>query len=231
MSINHSVTSEVVAQPAGAVALHVENKNAAQTADNKQRADRGEVIGFPLILHRDGNCHRINPATLEDEDAAQQVRQLVDTAREPVAVVLHHLLDWSHEDRWLALELIAGLEAPYRVQADDGPAVGSPDLFEGVLSMMVGDDDVVRCERGRRAAMEAAALIHPHELAVACSRIAKRLEELKVSGYTAAKLLKEVQPLAAAFAGGAASGGNRGVLLREALPEAPVPEETVVPAG
>ncbi len=69
-------------------------------------------------------------------------------------------------------------------------------LFKAVLAALEGDDDIGRCERGKRAALEAAALFHPDALESCCSRISKRLKDHEVKGMLPQTLLKTARNIA-----------------------------------
>ena len=171
------------------------------------------------------------PAALQTEEYPQQLCEQIRAAGGAPIFDLRHVLDWSDGERWAVLGFIAGLEAAYMVRHGE---FGVPaDLFVAVLYAMVGDEDVARCGRGVRAAVEAAAIIHhhPQALPAACGRIAQRLADLGVEGYTAYRLQQQVEQLAAGARGQTGGGEQALARVHSSLPDAPVPADAVVPEG
>lgn len=117
-----------------------------------------------------------------------------------VTVRLVDLLDWPDEARFQALSVIAALGPGSIRTATQVPAHAC--LLNAVLSDLVGDDDTVRCERGRRAALETIALCHADAIEAACSKVAKRLKELGVRGVLPQSLVKAAKQLVLATASG-----------------------------
>ena len=146
----------------------------------------------------------INPAALRDVEYRSQIRQWCHAATSPLVCVISGLLDWADVDRWLVLELVASVPGAQVRIAED--ASDSSDLFEASISLMVDASDVARCGRGRRAAIEAAALV--------VDSIAREIRELVGS--------------LRAIASAGESGHQR---VCDVLDCTLVPEAMVVPAG
>jgi len=146
----------------------------------------------PLIVLVGEVSEEINPWDLRDEDAHRHYHELWAEAQVPIVVNIRHLLDWTHDVRFVVLSFIATLRLAYRVRPGDGDSEGG-DLFDVVLAMMVSPEDPTRCERGRRAATETAGLLHASELRIACSRILSRLQTLHVRGFRIEELVQEAR--------------------------------------
>jgi hypothetical protein len=189
------------------------------------------MIGLPLIMELQDEPQEIIPAALQNEEYVEQIREQIQAAGEPPVFDLRHLLDWSEGDRWAVLAFIAGLDVAHSVRPEEH---GEPvDLFVAVLAGMVGSEDVARCGRGIQAALEAAALVHgrPQALPAACDRIAQQLVDLGVGGYTTHRLQQQAERLAAGARVAEGEVEEPALTVRSVLPDAPVPEEAVVPTG
>jgi len=199
--------------------------------DEPQETPAASAAGTPLIMELQGQAQTVVVAALQNAEYIQQVRDQIRAAGEAPIFDLRHLLDWTAGDRWAVLGFIAGLDTAYTVRHAEFGEAG--DLFLAVLNAMVGDEDVARCGRGVRAAIEAAAMLHhhPQALPAACGRIAQRLADLGVDGYTAYRLQQQAEQLAAEATVQASSGEQAVVRVQTNLPDAPVPGQAVVPEG
>ena len=149
-------------------------------------------VAAPLIVLTEGTRHCIAPETLVDLPAAHY-RERWASVRELV-FVLTHLLDWSHELRWSTLRFIVSLGLNHVVRGREQDA-NSTGILGVVLGLVVGPDDADRCERGRRAALETVALVHPDSIEAGCSRVQQRLQELGVRGHRIGDLIKHAKDL------------------------------------
>ena len=204
----------------------------AGDSDNPpQDAPPAPIVGTPLIMDLHGQIETVMPAALQMEQYTQQLREQIRAAGGAPIFDLRHLLAWSDGERWAVLSFIAGLEAGYTVRHGE---FGEPgDLFVAVLNAMVGDEDVARCGLGVRAAVETAAILHhqPAALPAACGRIAQRLADLNVLGYTPHQLRQQAEQLAGGVRGHDSGGEQALVTIHTTLADAPVPAEAVVPEG
>ena len=183
----------------------------------------------PLIVLVDGHCHEIHPADLLDDLSATSLRAQFRGTSQTIVFVLVHLLDWDDEQRQAVLIFVAEFGDRCEVRAQrEALAVGN--LFDTVLTFMVGAADIARFERGRKAAIEVAALVHPGALTPACNRILERLQELAVRGYRVDRLTAEAQAFVDAY-NMSESVETSVMLVTECLPGAPVPENAIVPPG
>ena len=199
--------------------------------DAPQDSPAVSIAGTPLIMELQEQVHTIITAALQSEEYVQQVREQIHAAGVAPIFDLRYLLDWPDGERWAVLGFIAGLDAGYTVRHAEFGEAG--DLFVAVLNAMVGNEDVARCGRGVQAAIEAAAIIHhqPQALPAACARIAQRLADLDVGGYTAYRLQQQVERLAAGARGQESGGEQAAVRVQNNLPDAPVPAEAIIPEG
>ena len=203
----------------------------ADGGDAPQDAPPAPIAGTPLIMDLHGQIETVMPAALQMEQYTQQLREQIRAAGGAPIFDLRHLLAWSDGERWAVLSFIAGLEAGYTVRHGE---FGEPgDLFVAVLNAMVGDEDVARCGLGVRAAVETAAILHhqPAALPAACGRIAQRLADLNVLGYTPHQLRQQAEQLAGGVRGHDSGGEQALVTIHTTLADAPVPAEAVVPEG
>ena len=162
-----------------------------------------------------------------DADQCAELEAAIAQAESPPCFRLDNLLSPSDGSRFQLLSLIARSKCPCSASS-----CKSTDPFEVILSLMEGDGDVARCERGRRAALEAAALFHGDALTGACSRIAKRLQSLRISGARTLDLVKEAKRLIGAFSEAQYTPEDcLGIPVVECLSDAPVSGQIIVPSG
>lgn len=180
-----------------------------------------------LTIIVNGQTFRFPPEILADETEVARIRLQCQSANTPPVISIEHMLDWDDQARWATLNFIASL-SNYRVRiCDDGAEFQN--MFEAVLGMLVGALNPERCERVVQAAIQAVALIYPTAIRPACSRIKDQLDELGVRGYRVDALVRQAEQLRLAVrqTQAVATVGIR--LVHDILPEAPVPENTVVP--
>lgn len=135
---------------------------------------------------------------------------------------------WSDADRWRALELIVACGPNVRVRSGNSEP---GNLFDAIVAAMVGPSDILACERSRIAAIEAAVLVHPDAIEVACQRILDRLRELRIRSFKLQHLIAEANQLAAQSRGANRERATEESRVREVISDAPVPEDAVIPPG
>jgi len=169
----------------------VENGQSTDNGTGRNRHARRQSNIMPGLLVAGGGIdQQLEPDDLLDNELIGELRSMVEAAEGVVRFTINNLLAWSDEARWELFVLVVDLEDPPEVwlsQHDDA----FPNLFQAVLHALEYSSDIERSERGKRAALEAAALIHPHSLEIACSQVADRLKELGVKGILPQTLLKQ----------------------------------------
>jgi len=163
-----------------------------------------------------------SPATLS------QLRAWCDTSNESLTFIINDYLGWPADERTNILRFLQGIGRSYQIQQATGQRQFI-DAFEFVLSQMVGDSNVARCEEGRRAALQAAAILHPDALQPAANRIAGRLRALGLRNVSARTVLAEARQVLQNLPDEAPHEAPVRVLgIR---PDAPVAPEAVFPNG
>jgi P4 family phage/plasmid primase-like protien len=160
-----------------------------------EAAAAATTTDWPLLVAIDGAQQAIDPGDLLDEALAGGLVNACKGAAQPPVFTLSHLLAWPDDQRWAVLTLLKGL-SPHCLARAAAEGEAKADVLGVVLLLLVGPTDVVRCEQGRRAAIEAAALFHADALEAACTLICTRLKELGVKGVLPQKVLKEARNVA-----------------------------------
>jgi hypothetical protein len=145
----------------------------------------------------------------------------------PVIFEIADLLGWPDGARWTVLKQVADLGPSVRLRL--GESAEHTNVFDAVFAALVGNADAVRCERGRRAALEAALLTHPDDLPTACFRIARRLRELGIGGVRGNILVRQASELAEGLADEPTR--NEPILVRETRIDSSEHEPAVRSAG
>lgn len=204
--------------------------NSSSAEGNREHRSIDLHIGpAQLVAIVDGEPHEISPQDLNHEECVRVLREGWQHAREPIAYIIRELPRWDHATRWTVLRFIADTDQPYVLRiSEDGEDY--PNLFAAVLALIVRDEDPERCERCRRAAVEAAAFAHPTALRIACSQIIDRLQQAAVRGYRVETLLGEARTTLRAIRGQDAHQDDL-VYIVDVFPSAPVTEGAVVPDG
>lgn len=170
----------------------------------------------------------IDPGALDDEEIRSRLRLCCDVSGDPVTFMVSSFLDWPSGDRLRFFRYLHGLPQPCQLRGD-GQDTTFTDPFEFVLGQMVGDSNINRCEQGRRAAVQAAAIFHPDAEGPAASRIATRLRELGLRNVRSHSVLAEVQRAIEELR--TAPVAVSPVRLRDLFHSAPVTNAAVVPHG
>lgn len=185
----------------------------------------GELLP-ELIAQIGGHEQRWPITALHDAAEAEAIRQEIVDSSGSVVVQLSNVLDLPDGDRWVVLTFLADLPVgAARYVVDDGD--DATDLFVAVLAQMVDNSDIRRCQRGISAAVEAVALLHRDAVVPACSRIKARLDELSVGGQRVDRLVTAVRQVQRT--NGHAGDVEHDRPVRMILPDAPVPDEAVIP--
>ena len=165
-----------------------------------ESADQGHHSPAPLVVRVGDYAQVVLPTALADPALAEQIGAAAEQAGQPAIFEVHDLIGWPDEARWDLLALVAQLGPLGRIRRHGAGQEAPEAPFDAVLEAMVGPEDLTRCERGRRAAIEAAALFHADALDVACTRIAGRLKGLGLKGVLPQSLLKQARQLGGAQA-------------------------------
>jgi hypothetical protein len=179
----------------------------------------------------DGKAKPLAPKDLFDTGKFAELQEQCNGAKE-LAVHLHHLLDFTGQERFTVLDLIASLNVRPKIVAGDGDKPGE-DLLATVLGIMPDTTDIERFGRAKMAALEVAALLYSDAIEVACGRVLQAMRERGVKGVGAADLVRDARGIAGqlSLSRAQASGPEAPRLVKDVLPEAPVPKETAIPPG
>ena len=134
----------------------------------------------------------VGQLNLSDPEFVTGLQERCAAAQTNPQFEIHDILAWPDEHRSAFIGLVAGMGRSYRVRVRDEEF---DDLFNAMLHIAEGPADIGRCTRATRAALEAAAAVHPQALEAACSRIAKRFRELEVRGLLPQSLLRTARNL------------------------------------
>ncbi|MCE9554761.1 MAG: DUF5906 domain-containing protein [Planctomycetes bacterium] len=121
----------------------------------------------------------------------RKLRERCETTINPPEFFFNDLLALSHQQRMNSFDQLVAPAEQYTIRFPDGSV--HADLFEAVLHIAEGSGDVSRGNKSLEAALEAAALVHPDGLEVACDRIAKRLREIEGPRLRPQTLLKRAR--------------------------------------
>lgn len=181
-----------------------------------------------LVLSIDDTERALKPERLSEPGYFDGLRARCERAKQPVVFNLNDLLELDDAQRFVILGFITDLDR-YRL------VVGRKsydDLLTAVLELTPETADVAKARSYKMAALEAAVLLYPDALDVACGQIAERMRRLKVRGVRTAGLIRDAQKIQAGLANGSARSIEDGPMtVRAVLPDAPVAEEVKVPPG
>ena len=207
--------------------------NNAETANRTLPSRHGRTPeGTNVAVECDGDRRVFDPADLLDEDCNGENPLAVAcvNAAAPPRFVINTLLNLEDEHRWALLSLIRQCNGRCTVEDESEPVP----LFDAVLRLMVGHADIVRCQRGLRAAIEAAVLYYPEALEPACSRIRERMRQLGVTGIRTEEILRDARQLAIALTASDQEDDERGqeeAPLKANFADAPVSDDVLIPPG
>lgn len=144
-------------------------------------------------------------------------------------VDLSELLACNDDDRLAELDRVNANKANLRLRVDERLF---DDLFEAVLALRPNADDMRSSSNFQKAALEAAVFVYPETLDIACGRIKKRMEELKIPNVRHDALFKRAKEIADRLMRAAKDHRARTLVsVRTVLPDAPVNDEIIIPAG
>ena len=195
--------------------------------DHPPGHDQGHDHLSALIVTIGDECIPLDWSHMADPEFVQDLRRTCQLVDVPVIFEVADLLGWPDGPRWAVLKLVASLGPSVRLRL--GESAEHTNVFDAVLAALVGDEDAVRCERGRRAALEAALLTHPDDLPTACFWIARRLRELGIGGVRGGILVRQACELAEGLADEPTS--NEPILIRETRIDSSEHEPAVRSAG
>jgi hypothetical protein len=198
--------------PSGAAVLDADPPVEVSVATEHQPGpNQGHDHLSALIVTIGDECIPLDRSHLADPEFVHDLRQTCELVDVPVIFEVADLLGWPDGPRWAVLKLVAALGPSVRLRL--GESAEHTNVFDAVLAALVGDADAMRCERGRRAALEAALLTHPDDLPTACFWIARRLRELGIGGVRGNILVRQACELAEGLADEPTS--NEPILVRE----------------
>jgi hypothetical protein len=185
-----------------------------------------------LLVDIDGKAKSLTRKELLDGKAFTEWQDKCNAAHDAVVLHLNHLLDFTNEERFRVLDLIASLNVRPKFVVETSTEPGD-DLLTAVLGLMPDTKDIEKFGRGKMAALEVAALLHPDALEVACGRVLQAMRDRGVKGLGAADLVRDAREIAEqlSLSRAQASGPEPPRLLKDVLPDAPVPAETKIPPG
>jgi hypothetical protein len=195
--------------------------------DHPPGHDQGHDHLSALIVTIGDECIPLDWSHMADPEFVQDLRRTCELVDVPVIFEVPDLLGWPDGPRWAVLKLVASLGPSVRLRL--GESAEHTNVFDAVLAALVGDEDAVRCERGRRAALEAALLAHPDDLPTACFWIARRLREIGIGGVRGGILVRQACELAEGLADEPTS--NEPILIRETRIDSSEHEPAVRSAG
>lgn len=195
-----------------------------------RRALAAQAVGHPRAAREaSSNGHGVDAAAPARKRV--QVQELTDESLDVDLgnkdVDLDSLLDLDDGARIAALQRLARSMQPRLLAAGKE----HPNLFDAVLALAVASDkcNVAVLERAKLACLEAAVLLYPVSLDLACGRIAKELRAAGIDGLRSDSLLKQAKEVARAI--NHPSVDTTPDLVREVLDDAPVDCDAVVPPG
>lgn len=162
--------------------------NAANQATKQASADL--QIRFGQRSHQD-----VAAADLLDDVTVNAVVKRCNGAEADPRIVVRNLLAWPDESRWALLATLQQIGRSYQIRSwGRGNAVFT-DPFRYILSLVEGPDEPERCERSRRAGVEAVAMFHANNLTAACNCLANSLRQKGIRALRVQTLIHEARSL------------------------------------
>lgn len=148
-----------------------------------------------------------------------------------VKVQLSGIVDWPESVRLDGLIFLAEHNGNIEFFAGKNKPAGT-DLYNAILRAIPTNDDLNRFEAAKVAALEAAALLHPHALDGACDLLVKRLRELGIKGVNLRDLVTQVKRIATEIDQHLSDPNvDEQVLLKETFADLPIEQPLQVPHG
>jgi hypothetical protein len=166
---------------------------------------------------------------LKNDDWVADIQKRA-SKKETIKVHINKLLTLSDKNRWLVLAFVSAIKNA-KVQVDLHSEHHG--LLPAVLAMVESGMATTQLGVVKIAAIEATVLEYPGVHEVACKLIAKTFNRANFEGFTAAKLVKEADVIAAAITRGsqARSADAAGKNIKSIWPDAPVGDDVIVPPG
>lgn len=162
--------------------------------DNQNEPNEERVPTHPHVTVRiNGEDSSLEPCELTAEQDLAQHRSDLQDAGGTIRFTIHELLLWPDDARYGLFTLIVDTSS-YEVVIH-GNAQVFENLFMACLVALEHSPNVERSVRGKRAALEAATLVHPNGLEFACQQLHERLSNLGVRAITCQSLIKEARNL------------------------------------
>jgi putative DNA primase/helicase len=209
------------------------SKKRAAEKRRKAKVSR-ELLQSPapgqLLIVIDGKAKSLSPKDLLNGETFAEWQDRCNAAHAAVVFHINHLLDFTGQERFNVLDFIASLNVrpKFVVEANAGPG---DDLLAAILDLMPETREIDKFARAKAAALETAAMFHPDVLEVVCSRVVQAMRKRGVTGARASDLARDARKIADQIdrSRTQSHAPETPRLVREVLPEAPVPPETKVP--
>jgi len=140
---------------------------------------------------------------------------------------ISNILVLADQERFMLIDLLASLPACKVTVAENT----FNDVFSAVLSLPAASANMVLFRNWKVAALEAAALLCPDALEAPCGLIAQTMRGRGVKGVRQADLVAQARKIMAGLNAGPAAESSPPQTVRDVLPDAPVADGAVVPAG
>ncbi|HEX3655208.1 MAG TPA: DUF927 domain-containing protein [Pirellulales bacterium] len=204
--------------------------NGVGAATHGSTPPSGELVrpNHPLVVVRNGQRDELAPGILLDEQGTLELQAYLQSRSATLMFDLRHLPDWQPNICLAVLTFIARLTIPYTVCSADGTGI---DLFSVVVELILAPENIERCKAAINSATYAAALLHADAVPLAAERIAARLHEIGIRGYTVAALAKSINQSVASLRHAQVASDEPPLLVINILPDAPVGDGIVVPDG
>ena len=137
----------------------------------------------------------------------------------------------SEKNRWGVLSFIVSLGTKVKIQFGKSNAY-SPNVLDAVLSFVSTKLSLEQKTCVRSAATEAAALLHPNGLELACEHIATTFKTASIKGVNTKDLLRDAKGIVAQMSASQANSTTQPhKTVKSVLPDAPVDGGVTVPSG
>lgn len=184
-----------------------------------------------VVIEASGKHTRVTADKLSDDAFIARLQARIGEEKHPI-VHVGQLLDLSAEDRWALVDYVVSLNGSFFYR-HGAKGQQHASLLTAILALMPESHDIERFARAKAAALEAAVLLYPDALEVACDLVLKRMREKKVTGVRIADLIKDARQIAADIERGRQKipGDLSQQFVSTLFPNAPVAADLVVPAG
>jgi len=162
----------------------------------KSKAKHRQSMPAAVEIRIGPRIHKYQPAALSDQATfGQKINELFASAASEPSVEIPDLLALTDEERFQLFTSLQAAARPFKLACGGKSAPLRTNPLDGVLDALEGPGDATRCERGRRAAIEAAALFCADHVLVASQRIADRLRKVGVKGALPQTIKKDIQSI------------------------------------